>query len=315
MSPAPAAPAAPSATRTMLGPQVSSKKASAPNYGFGSGTRETQEKVFVSPEHAALQGNPASPGPAVYSQRASVGPQVDGPKASAPEWAFGTAQRFGSSKYAVGYPAPGTYDADVGIGKQVNSNKTTLPIYGFGSSTRQHQEKVYLTKDHNKGLYGKESPGPSPYTLNPAVGNQVLSFGPTGAYRRIRNGSQPTWVVGKDARFKADRPSLAPGPGAYALSPAVGNQVTSNKPSLPRFGFGTSNRDHAAKVYISPEHAKLSGGPGCAPGPGAYPVASMTGAQVASSTKVTGSAWGFGTAKRFNDAFKHPVPGPGQYVV
>ena len=107
------------------------------------------------------------------------------------------------------------------------------------------------------------------------------------------------------------------GPGKYSINPAVGNQVVSNKPSLPRFGFGTGTRDVAAKVYISPEHDKVSGGRN-APGPGQYPIKSLTGERVASSTQKTGAAWGFGTSKRFADAFekqKKNNPGPGHYVV
>ena len=54
-------------TQTTFGPQVSSKRASAPCYGFGSGTRETQEKVFVLQEHATLvpPPSPAEASPSV----------------------------------------------------------------------------------------------------------------------------------------------------------------------------------------------------------------------------------------------------------
>ena len=57
-------------TRTTFGSQSSSRRRSAPSFGFGSGTREMQEKVFVSQEHAALSsGGVRSPGPAVYTAR------------------------------------------------------------------------------------------------------------------------------------------------------------------------------------------------------------------------------------------------------
>ena len=38
----------------------------------------------MSQEHAKLSGSADSPGPAVYTQRASVGPQVSGAKESSP---------------------------------------------------------------------------------------------------------------------------------------------------------------------------------------------------------------------------------------
>ena len=71
----------------MLGPQVNSRKKSAPNYGFGSSTREHQAKVFISQEHASLApGEACSPGP-IYNDIPAIGPQVNGAMASAPSCA------------------------------------------------------------------------------------------------------------------------------------------------------------------------------------------------------------------------------------
>lgn len=262
---------------------MSSKRTSAPSYGFGSSTREHQEKVFVSQEHAALIAAPCSPGP-VYDQRASIGPQVNGALESAPRYGFGTSNREHAAKVYISSehekvsggrdaPGPGTYDAESGIGQQPDSKKATLPRYGFGSSTREHQQKVFVSAEHNKTSdYGKASPGQK-YTLTPAVGTQVLSYGASpyapGGARRIRNGSQPSWVMGKSQRFEREGGERAPGPGTYAVRAAVAPQVDSSKPSLPRFGFGTSNREHAAKVYISScAHWRREGSrrpPACAP--------------------------------------------------
>ena len=77
----------------MLGDQVSSRRASAPKFGFGSATRAQAGKVFMSSEHAKLATVGFSPGPA-YTLAASVGTQVDGQKASSPQWVFGSADRF-----------------------------------------------------------------------------------------------------------------------------------------------------------------------------------------------------------------------------
>ena len=286
----------PGGTRSQMGTQVSSKKVSAPIYGFGSGTRDGRAKLFISQEHAAVAGpGPGgSPGPATYTQAASVGPQVNGALESSPRWRFGSENRFPTTKKAdMEAPAPGKYDTQGGVGPQVQSHKTSMPLFGFGSSTRDHQENVYKSEEHNKALFGRGSPGPSSYTLNPAVGKQVLSSGPspysTGSAKSVVNGTQPAWVMGKAERFNGKNAAGAvPGPGAYTITPAVGNQVSSMKPSLPRFGFGTSTRDNAAKVYISAEHEKVMGSSD-APGPGTYVVKSMTGEKVASSTKVRAS--------------------------
>ena len=172
-------------TRTMLGPQVNSTKRSPPAYGFGSGTREQQAKVFVSQEHAALQGTSASPGPAVYTQRASVGPQVSGALESSPLWTFGTEDRWaaearqnGMSKYAVAVPGAGTYNLIPCIGeRQLESKTATMPAFGFGSSSRDDQAKVFISEEMDKVRnYGRGSPGPASFMLNPSVGKQVAEL-------------------------------------------------------------------------------------------------------------------------------------------
>ena len=71
-------------TRSMFGDQPLSSRRSQPSYGFGSSTREHSARLFVSNAHSATVGGKASPGPATYSQRASVGHQIDGRKVSAP---------------------------------------------------------------------------------------------------------------------------------------------------------------------------------------------------------------------------------------
>ena len=170
-------------TRSTFGDQSSSRRRSAPSFGFGSGTRETQEKVFVSQEHAALStGNVRSPGPAAgYSVRPSVGGQVSSSARSAPQWAFGTSQRWMSNAKSAGsVPGPGTYELHPAVGTQVSSKQGSAPLYGFGSSTRDHMEKVFIAEEHNKSLYGQGSPGPaSGYNLPASVGKQVSAPRPS----------------------------------------------------------------------------------------------------------------------------------------
>jgi hypothetical protein len=179
----------------------------------------------------------------------AVGPQPVGLSESAPEWKFGSDQRWErGNRSTLDNPAPGKYDAASGIGNQADSKKVSLPHFGFGTSTREDQERVFVTQEHNKTLFGRLSPGPSTYTLNPAMGKQHLSYEPVGFQRKIRNGSQPSWIFGKSERLGAAQPNSVPGPGAYKTVSAVAPQANSTKPSKPSYGFGTSNRDHAAKV-------------------------------------------------------------------
>lgn len=302
-------------TRTTLGPQASSQRRSPPIYGFGTSTREHRERVFISQEHAALStggGFERSPGPAKYTQLAAIGPQVDGARESAPLWSFGTDPRFREGKEG---DSPPHYDPEAGIGIQFNSRKTTLPIYGFGTSTRDDQEKVFVSQEHNAVYYGRDGPGPI-YMSEPAVGRQTLSFGPTGYARKVKNPSQPTWIFGKAERMPSSKSTDSmPGPGQYTIAVAVGTQASSTKKTKPAYGFGSGTREHAAKVFISHEHEKVSGGGKDVPGPGAYPSQNMTGSRIASSRQATGAAWGFGSSKRFSGPASSWVPGPGQYVI
>ena len=104
-----------------FGRQTVSRRPTAPAFGFGSGDRETQAKVFVS---QAMAMNPStvatalSPGPA-YMGASGIGQQKLTRGRSAPRWGFGTAPRFkgnGGMRSTPGgnstdvTPGPGAYN-------------------------------------------------------------------------------------------------------------------------------------------------------------------------------------------------------------
>jgi len=298
-------------TKSLFGVQATSKRRSAPSFGFGSSTRSQAAKVFLSADHAKLSTPGFSPGPSAYTLRASVGSQADGRKASSPQWVFGSSDRFiQASRKEVQNPGPGAYDMPQGVGTQVSSSKQTQPMFGFGSAERSHVEKVFVSEDHNKSLFGIESPGPMMYTLQSAVGKQDLS----------KRGNQPTWVFASSERFRYEhvkRAATSPGPGAYVLGQSVGPQVASTKHSAPLPGFGTSNREHMQKLYISSEHEKAIAGNN-SPGPCNYALPEGTGRQPNSKYR-TGAAWGFGSAQRWKEEKSEKsgtsTPGPGSYCI
>ena len=117
--------------RSMLGPQISSSRATAPIFGFGSSTREHAAKIFISAEHAKLSTKTISPGPALYTMPSTVGPQVDGAIESAPRWAFGSAQRFNAIT-KNNLPGPGSYEARSSLGVQGSSDCQRSPFMGWG---------------------------------------------------------------------------------------------------------------------------------------------------------------------------------------
>lgn len=307
-----APPLATHGARTMFGEQCMSKRVSAPAFGFGTASRTQVNKLYMSKEHSKTTGGQHSPGPSVYTLRGSVGNQPDGRKASAPNWAFGTSDRFAPpNKSHAGAPGPGAYSEKSAFGSQATSKQQSQPIYGFGSSTREHAAKCFVSEDHNKSRHGCDSPGPMVYKLGGAFGRQQQS----------RGANQPAWVFGSTNRFQYDhvkRAASSPGPGAYSLGQAVGTQVSSTKQSSAAFGFGTSDRANVAKQYISREHEKCSAGSN-SPGPMTYTLTDAVGKQYKSNNP-SSSSWGFGTAQRFAAVDTKPgargaTPGPGAYVV
>ena len=157
-------------SRSMFGSQPLSARRSAASYGFGSSTREHQAKLFISQAHSATAGyGLGSPGPATYGLRASVGRQEDARKASAPSYGFSTNERFSMSKDTDAANAPlGGFSAS-SFGNQASSSTASQPKFGFGSAHRNQMERVFISEEHNKSLFGTHSPGPCSYTLKGAL--------------------------------------------------------------------------------------------------------------------------------------------------
>ena len=97
------------------------------------------------------------------------------------------------------------------------------------------------------------------------------------------------------------------------LNRASGPSARSTEPA---FGFGSSDREHSARCFVSDLHSKSSGGAfGASPGPGVYTPASSIGVQATSRGK-SAPSWGFGKASRFKGAFAdNGTPGPGAYAI
>ena len=295
--------------RSMLGVQHDSRKASAPVFGFGSSDRNALAKVYISAEHNRADFGKLGPG-AVYDVKSGFGAQDSSKNATPPAFSFGTASRFlkpsaARAKRNPQVPGPGAYAPETSIGKCVDSNKITEAAFGFGTSTRDHAAKVFLSAEQAKVFFGLESPGPAAYKVLSGVGAQTSS----------RNRTAPGYSIPKEQRLKYDyveRAKRLPGAGLYDRPGAVGPQVEATKATRPTVGFGTSTRDHAAKVFLGDEQAKVfygmeSPGP-AALGPGAF---GGTGRMV-DSKKQTAAKFSFGTGARGGYG-QNQNPGPGAY--
>ena len=91
-----------------------------------------------------------------------------------------------------------------------------------------------------------------------------------------------------------------------------GDQAHSKRRSSPSYGFGSSTRGQAAKVFLSRDHAKLSA-PNSSPGPSAYTLRASVGSQ-ADGRKASSPQWVFGSSDRFSSGSVAKAENPGAYA-
>ena len=133
------------------------------------------------------------------------------------------------------------------MGEQPLSRRPSAPSFSFGNCNRQMVEKVSLSKEHAKLAGTFESPGPA-YSLGSSVGTQVEG----------RRTTAPAVRFGTSERFPRPKTTGGvPGPASYPAKGTFGRQVSGR--SAAAYGFGTSERQHTAKIFISEEHAKVNG--------------------------------------------------------
>lgn len=185
-----------------------------------------------------------------------------------------------------------------GFGCQVASQKPTAPGIGFGSANRDGSSKLYISAEVDranvKGHGGPDSPGPI-YRVPEAMGNKhflsTMESEASATFGSAKRGSQAV--------------SRNPGPGQYASD----DDATHHKPSSVK--FATASRNAAAKVHISAEHDKSSGGRD-SPGPCMYDDRSGFSSL---SDRHREPAWSIGSSVRPNTAGSDSgsIPGAGAY--
>mmetsp|Transcript_23331 Transcript_23331/g.68066 ORF Transcript_23331/g.68066 Transcript_23331/m.68066 type:complete len:290 (-) Transcript_23331:55-924(-) len=275
-----------------FGVQAYSHRPSSPSFGFGSASRADMQKLFAGKDHTLVTH--ISPG-ARYDMKGSVGQQVESTRSSSPQWRVGTASRWVSAPSTS--PGPARYDSRrSAVGPQQTSNNRSSPLFGFGSSTRDHQDKLYVSKSHERVKFGLGSPGPCTAAHSLEVGGRKSGFGTADRFNT--------------ASKCGLSPPVSPGPAAYDN---CGVPAVSSYAGAPSYGFGSSNRANRTKVYLSPEHSRADcGSLAASPGPAFINNArSSLGRQLDSRSAPT---WAFGTAERFGASTpKYDSPGPGAY--
>lgn len=115
-----------------IGVQLASNNTSAPEYGFGTGTRDKNEKVQAP---GLKNGTILSPGPGRYDAQSSLAQQVVSTKPSNTGPKFGSDERKDlAAKSAV--PGPGQYNGYSSLETQVFSENKTCASTKFGTSSR-----------------------------------------------------------------------------------------------------------------------------------------------------------------------------------
>lgn len=151
--------------------QVNSSKATAANFSFGSATRNTEGKRFISKEHAKT-GNSyvvsETPAPVAYSPK-QYGNGNKGLGDAAKYSIHGEAGKAVRGRDSV--PGPGTYQDKSSLQGQVQSRKVTSPDHRFGSADR-FGGSVFISKEHQSENLCRGSQGPAAY--NPKVKGKIF---------------------------------------------------------------------------------------------------------------------------------------------
>ncbi|PNW81824.1 hypothetical protein CHLRE_06g261900v5 [Chlamydomonas reinhardtii] len=187
-----------------LGPMKESKRSTSPRAVFGTATRDQQSKVWLDEELMKTAGGRDSPGPNTYRQPGGIGRMVDSKHNTAPTWRQGTENRFRDRSPSKDVPGAGTYKTYGAIGQQTLSQKKTLPSPKIGTGHRDAFKKIFISKEHEKGAFGENSPGPVTSQFVSSIGPQKLSV----------KSSAPSWGFGTGKRNKGFG-SDTPGPGSY----------------------------------------------------------------------------------------------------
>lgn len=245
-----------------MGKQDSSQKATAPAHSFGSCSRETQAKVFLSKHHEKGKATMNSPGP-VYSVPSAVG--------EGPSYGFGTASQREHGR--ARYPDTSVDLTGANVDSQKNKFQSTKGIV-FGTEQKCEYKNSVVLRTHPAANYGLASPGPVAYTP---------------ADKNVTRPTEPKYSLGEKTKIMATQAQTPRnvGPGSYPPTTSMGEQPTSARKSMPSWSFGNAKR----MPPLRKSDAVLDPNPDL----------SAFGQQVLSGKK-SSAYYGFGTATREHKA-------------
>eukprot|EP00946_MAST-07B_sp_MAST-7B-sp1_P002625 g2625.t1 len=203
-----------------------------------------------------LSNKSAMPGPGAYESRSQFGKMSNSKRATAASSKFGRSKResvnrqYISPKHQKSMPSSytsqnfyGDLETTSTLGKMSNSQLKNNPKFGFGTSQRFKSSAKSSTANVDYGDMG-----------NGATGRQINS----------KKKSSPSFGFGTQKRDRYNKMYLSKAHAAKSISTltsqadfmigsgAMGKQRESTKKSTAQYGFGTSQRGHAAKRYQPP---------------------------------------------------------------
>lgn len=294
--------------RSSFGKQADSRMKSTGGFSFGSSTRDTANRQYVSPavDRAQLRsrGGNQSPGAGAYnplSESTFAKSQIFKGTGSV---VFGTSKRLPDQRPRS--PGPGAYESIAAVGNQTLSNRPTSAMASFGRTDRDAASRVFLSSRHEKANIGKHSPGPGVYETPMTLGAQKSA---------VFSGSSPSAVMGRSEKFamtnyEMRKRAASPGAGAYNIDESIGRQAMSTRRSMSSYSFGGATREQAGSIFISSKHEKSQYSKH-APGVGAYETGSGFNRQSLSKSMNAPSV-AFGKSAKLGMK-KSDVPGPGSY--
>ena len=275
-------------TKSTMGTQYNSHKASAPSFSFGSGPARIQFTGAAARGTQVLQASVASgdesPGP-IYNPAPARKWLGDAAHAH-----FGTAQQRPASGGAdlsklTGMsmtPGPGNYPQPNAFGRQPLGRCSSEPEFSFG--TQRQRENA-----------AKATPSPGPV------------YEPRGTIRGAVE--RPAYSFGNEIRLKNRGDARTPGPGNYGLRGAMGTQVGSVYRSSSSACFGTPSAAGGGGRSVMTLEGRHS------PGPIYMNQAACTRQEL--SWKRSAPRTAFTRAQRFpsGTGLTASSPGPGEYVI
>ena len=158
---------------------------------------------------------------------------------------------------ALSAPRRATRDARISLTRFCVCG-VSFRLQGMGTSERFFYD--------NSGQIERAPPGPGTYTLPSSQGKQLTSNKPSypiSSFPRADRDRTATTVYLGPKQQQSFWGRNSPGPAVYSPTGAVGSQVSSEKPNVPKFGFGTADRF----AYINIGQRAMQ-----SPGPGSYSI-------------------------------------------